>query len=253
MKHKNTQELIDNHSPEVISKRLKNKPKQSVLSDAVLGGIDGCVTTFAVVTGAIGAHFPSSVALILGLANLIADAVSMAISNYESIKAQEDFNNNIRRIESEHIEKVPFGEREEIRQIYMQKGFKGDVLEQIVATITSDKELWIDTMLTEEYGLQKINQSPIKSAASTFTAFIIVGMMPLIPFLIPGLQQNNQFIISTCIAGLMFFLIGSLKSIFLNQPIFRAGLSTLLTGGTAAGMAYIVGYTLREIIGIGAF
>jgi VIT1/CCC1 family predicted Fe2+/Mn2+ transporter len=122
-----------------------------------------------------------------------------------------------------------------------------------VATITSDKELWIDTMLTEEYGLQKINQSPIKSAASTFTAFIIVGMMPLIPFLIPGLQQNNQFIISTCIAGLMFFLIGSLKSIFLNQPIFRAGLSTLLTGGTAAGMAYIVGYTLREIIGIGAF
>lgn len=253
MKQKDTQELIDNHSPAVIGERLKSKPRQSILSDAVLGGIDGCVTTFAVVTGAIGAHFPSSVALILGLANLIADAVSMAISNYESIKAQEDFNNNIRRIESEHIEKIPIGEREEIRQIYKQKGFKGEVLEQIVTTITSDKQLWIDTMLTEEYGLQKSNQSPIKSATATFTAFIIVGSMPLIPFIIHHLKQSHQFFLSTCIAGFMFFLIGSLKSIVLNQPLFRAGLSTLLTGGTAAGMAYLVGYTLREIIGIGAF
>jgi VIT1/CCC1 family predicted Fe2+/Mn2+ transporter len=251
MKHKNIQELMDNHRPDAINERLKTKPKQSILSDAVLGGIDGCVTTFAVVTGAIGAHFPSSVALILGLANLIADAFSMAISNYESIKAQVDFNNNIRRIESEHIEHVPYGEREEIRQIYMQKGFEGEVLEQIIDTITKDKQLWIDTMLTEEYGLQKIDQNPVKSAASTFTAFIIVGIMPLTPFLVPTLQQKYQFILSTCIAGFMFFLIGSLKSIVLNQPPFRAGLSTLLTGGAAAGMAYLVGYTLREIIGIG--
>ncbi len=252
MKQQNTQELINQHSPEVISERLKNKPQQSVLSDAVLGGIDGCVTTFAVVSGAIGAHFPSNVALILGLANLIADAFSMAISNCESIKAQQDFNNSIRRIEAEHIEKIPVGEREEIRQIYMQKGFKGDVLEQIVTTITSDKQLWIDTMLTEEYGLQKTNQNPIKSATSTFTAFIIVGIMPLIPFLMPSLEQNHQFILSTCIAGIMFFLIGTLKNLVLNQPILRAGISTLLTGGAAAGMAYLVGYTLREIIGIGA-
>ena len=251
MKKENSQELKYNHTPEVIKERLKNKPEQSVLSDAVLGGIDGCVTTFAVISGAVGANFPSSVALILGFANLIADAFSMAISNYESIKAQREFNHSIRLIEKEHIEKVPSGEREEIRQIFMQKGFEGDILEKIVSTITSDKKLWVDTMLSEEYGMQKNTQSPIKAAAATFAAFTLVGIMPLIPFLIPNLQQNYQFIISIVIAAVMFFSIGSLKSIVLNQPIFRAGLSTLLTGGAAASIAYLIGYTLREIIGIG--
>jgi vacuolar iron transporter family protein len=252
MKKDNTEELAKQHRPETIRERLKEPPKSTVISDAVLGGIDGCVTTFAVVSGAVGANFPSSVALILGFANLLADAFSMAISNYESIKAQHEFNHSVRLTEKEHIEKIPSGEREEIRQIFMQKGFTGEILEKIVETITSDKRLWIDTMLTEEYGMQKTNPDPFKAGVTTFAAFTVVGIMPLIPFMFPELEKNIQFIVSACLAGLMFFSIGTLKSLIFAKPVFRAGVSTLLTGGAAASLAYLVGYVLREIIGIGA-
>lgn len=251
MKKENLEMLTQKHRPEAIKERLNNTPAQSIVSDAVLGGIDGCVTTFAVVSGAVGANFPASVALILGFANLFADAFSMAISNYESNKAQHELKESIQSTESEHIEKIPSGEREEIRQIFMQKGFAGETLEKIVETITSDKRLWIDTMLIEEYGIQKNSPNPFKAATATFTAFTVVGVMPLIPFMIPSLQQSVQFTISACIAGVMFFSIGTLKSFIFAKPIFLAGVSTFLTGGTAASLAYFVGYLLQEIIGIG--
>ncbi|MDA3807356.1 MAG: VIT1/CCC1 transporter family protein, partial [Thiomicrorhabdus sp.] len=89
--------LESEHRPEAIAERLKRPPQSQNISDAVLGGIDGCVTTFAVVSGAFGAGFSPAVALILGLANLIADGFSMAVSNYEASKAQRDFTADIRR------------------------------------------------------------------------------------------------------------------------------------------------------------
>ena len=251
MKKNRHEELLREHNPETIKQRLDRSTRPSMISDAVLGGVDGCVTTFAVVSGAVGAGFPSSVALVLGLANLIADGFSMAISNYESIKAQQEFAESVRLTEQEHIDKVPAGEREEIRQIFQKKGFTGEVLEKIVDTISSDKRLWIETMLTEEHGMQKIGPNPFKSAVTTFFAFVFVGTMPLIPFLIPGLEEQLQFIISACVAGIMFFLIGMMKSIIFAKPVFRSGLNTLLTGSTAAGLAFLTGYLLRDIFGIG--
>jgi VIT1/CCC1 family predicted Fe2+/Mn2+ transporter len=245
------EELIRDHFPEAIKARLNQSAGPSIVSDAVLGGIDGCVTTFAVVSGAVGAGFPPAVALVLGFANLLADGFSMGISNYESIKAQQEYTDSLRLIEQEHIEKVPAGEREEIRQIFRKKGFTGDVLEKVVDTISNDRTLWIDTMITEEHGMQKHDLNPRKSAVATFSAFLIVGTIPLIPFLIPGLEVKLQFIISACLAGIMFFSIGMTKSLIFAKPVFRSGLQTLLTGSAAASIAFLTGYILRVVVGIG--
>ncbi|WP_459782554.1 VIT1/CCC1 transporter family protein, partial [Photobacterium sp. R1] len=106
-----------------IRERLKIPAKENIASDVVLGGIDGCVTTFAVVSGVVGAGFSPVVALVLGFANLIADGFSMAVSNYESIKTQGEFIKSLRDQEQDHIEKIPEGEREEIRLIFINKGF----------------------------------------------------------------------------------------------------------------------------------
>lgn len=250
MKKSSYGELLQEHRPEAIKSRLKHSNKSQNISDAVLGGIDGCVTTFAVVSGAVGAGFSSSVALILGFANLFADGFSMAISNYESIKAQQEFVEGVRESEEEHIDKIPGGEREEIRQIYQQKGFEGEILEAIIDTISQDRNLWIETMLTEEHGIQRIGPNPWKSAVTTFVSFLFVGAMPLLPFLVPTLEMQEQFILSACLAGIMFFLIGMLKSLVFAKPIFLSGLRTLLTGGTAAGLAFLTGYLLREAIGV---
>jgi VIT1/CCC1 family predicted Fe2+/Mn2+ transporter len=250
MKKASPEELVRDHRPEAIRQRLKEPDKAQYISDAVLGGIDGCVTTFAVVCGAVGAGFPSAVALVLGLANLVADGFSMAISNYESIKAAREFSDKVRRTEQHHIDTVPDGEREEIRQIFEQKGFQGDVLEEIVQTICQDTRLWIDTMLTEEYGLQKACPQPWKSAFTTFAAFLLVGAMPLAPFLLPTEDMQWQFALSAAIAACMFFSIGMLKSLVFSLPVLASGVRTLLTGGTAASLAFITGYLLRTLFGI---
>ncbi|NIN35224.1 MAG: hypothetical protein GWO08_12790 [Gammaproteobacteria bacterium] len=239
--------LAEEHRPEVIRERLKIPVKQNVVSDAVLGGIDGCVTTFAVVSGVVGAGLSPVIALVLGFANLIADGFSMAISNYESIKASREFIQSLRLSEQEHIEKIPIGECEEIRQIFKKKGFSGEILEKIVDTISSDRRLWIDTMLTEEYGVQKIGKDPVKAAITTFGSFLFVGSIPLIPFMLPALEKGSQFIFSACLAALMFFAIGAMKSRVFSKPVLRSGISTLLTGGAAAALAFLVGYLLKTL------
>jgi len=245
------EELRRDHSPAAIRARLGRPVGNRNISDAVLGGIDGCVTTFAVVAGVVGAGFSSIVAVVLGFANLIADGFSMAVSNYESCKAQQEFAAAIERVEHEHIDKIPEGEQEEIRQIFSQKGFKGDVLEQIVTTISRDRRLWVDTMLMEEHGVMQRGLSPMRAAITTFAAFLFVGAMPLAPFLFTALATRQQFLLSTVIAAVMFFMIGMLKSLVFAMPVLMSGLRTLLTGSAAAALAYLTGYLLREAFGIG--
>jgi len=243
-------DLARQHHPDAIRQRLQSPIKQNTISDAVLGGIDGCVTTFAVVSGVIGAGLSPAIALVLGFANLAADGFSMAISNYESIKAAGEFTQSVRQSEEEHIEKIPAGEREEIRQIFMAKGFSGDVLESIVETISADRRLWIDTMLTEEHGLQRIDRDPLKAAITTFCSFVVVGSIPLAPFMTTAMSRTSQFTLSACLAAIMFFAIGALKSRVFLKPVLRSGLSTLITGGGAAALSFLVGYALRTIFGV---
>jgi VIT1/CCC1 family predicted Fe2+/Mn2+ transporter len=229
--------------------RLQSRQHTQNVSDAVLGAIDGCVTTFAVVSGAVGAGFSATVALVLGLANLLADGFSMAVSNYESIKAHHEFIEATRKTEENHIQEIPEGEQEEIRQIFREKGYAGDLLEKIVETITQDSRLWVETMLTEEYGLQKTRFSPWKSAIVTFAAFLLVGAMPLLPFLFSGLDMQSKFNMSATLAGLVFFGIGMIKGLVFQKAVIRSGIGTLLTGGAASALAYLTGLILRGVLG----
>ena len=248
---KNEDKLIREHHPDFIRKRLSSKPKTQNISDAVLGGIDGCVTTFAVASSVVGAGLPASIALIMGFANLFADGFSMAVSSYESINTEIEYVDKIRRKEEEHIDKVPEGEREEIRQIFEKKGFGDKVLEEITNTICKDRSLWLDTMLVEEYGLQKNNLNPYISSITTFVAFVVVGAIPLLPFLASGINIKDTFLISAILAGVMFFLIGAIKGLLFTKPILTSGIRTLLTGGAAASLAFLVGYILRNFFNIG--
>ncbi len=250
MKKTSLEQLYREHQPEAIEKRLNTANKPQTISDAVLGAIDGCITTFAVVAGAFGAGFPASVALILGFANLLADGFSMAVSNYEASKAQLELREQARCMEEEHIDRVPHGELEEIRQLFHMKGFAGEILEAIVATISQDRQLWVETMLVEEHGLQKADISPRRSAAVTFATFLLAGSIPLLPLLASGLDMRWQFILSSILAAAVFFSIGMLKSLVFAKPILRAGLGTLLTGGAAAALAYLTGHLLRQAFGV---
>lgn len=186
----------------------------------------------------------------LGLANLLADGFSMAISNYEAIQAQREHVDGVRDDEYRHIEVVPEGEREEIRQIFQRKGFQGEILERVVETICSDREVWVETMLREEHGLQTEGLSPLRSALVTFAAFLVVGAVPLLPYALPRLEITQQFLASLGLAGLMFFLIGMGKSLVYHQPVLKSGLRTLLMGGAAAGLAFLTGHLAQALFGV---
>ncbi|WP_299585593.1 VIT1/CCC1 transporter family protein [uncultured Microbulbifer sp.] len=240
--------LLEEHRPERIHARLGQAPRSQRVSDFVLGAIDGCVTTFAIVAGAFGAGFSESVVLVMGFANLIADGFSMAVSNYEAVSVEREQADAAARTEGEHIALVPEGEREEIRQIFQRKGFHGPVLGEIVATITANRQLWIETMLAEEYGISRATRRPLGSAMITFIAFIGVGAIPLLPYLFPPLSLTEQFYSSSALAACTFLAIGLCKGLVFSQRAWLAGLKTLVFGSGAAVLALAVGFFLRGFI-----
>lgn len=235
------------HSPEAIRERLSVAPQQNYLRDWVYGGIDGAVTTFAVAAGVVGADLSSRTVLIMGVANLLADGFSMAASNYSGTKSECDDGARLRAVEERHIDLVPDGEREEVRQIYRAKGFRGGALHSAVAVITSDRERWVETMLAEEYGLPKTLRSPAKAALSTFLAFVLCGSVPLVPFAV-GLEA--AFVLSLATTAVVFFGIGSFKSLWSLASWWRSGLETLAIGMAAAAIAFGVGLGLGQLTGI---
>jgi VIT1/CCC1 family predicted Fe2+/Mn2+ transporter len=243
-------ELQTQHTPSAIATRLAAQKPHSYVGDAILGAIDGCVTTFAVVSGVVGANLTQGIALVLGLANLCADGFSMAVSNYQKATSESQRLAQAWRIEDQHIEEIPEGEREEIRQIFAQKGFRGAMLEDIVAVITQDRKRWIETMLTEEHGLPLTGPVPLTAALVTFAGFSLAGLIPLVPFVLPlPLPASARFVASACATGVAFVLIGVLKGQVLERPRLRSGLETLLVGGSAATLAYLVGVWLHRLVG----
>ena len=236
------------HSPDAIRERLEAGPSHNYLRDWIYGGIDGAVTTLAVVTGVAGAQLSNWVVLVLGFANLFADGFSMAASNYLGTKAEQDDWRRLERIEHRHIELEPEGEREEVRQIFERKGFEGAELERIVELITSNRERWVSTMLMDEYGLPQSVRSAWKAAFSTFTAFLICGLVPLLPYLFG--TSAHSLALSAGLTGLVFFAIGSIKSRWSTASWWRSGLTTFLVGAIAASLAYLVGVILRTVFGV---
>ena len=220
--------------------------------DFIYGSIDGAVTTFAIVAGVMGASLPSGIILILGFANLFADGFSMAAANYQAAKARNEFVQMKRRQEEWEIDNLEEQEIEEIRDIYRKKGFKDQLLEDVVRIITSRRKVWIDTMMKEELGLIENEKNPLDSSISTFVGFNLIGLIPLIPFMvfmILGIELNSEaFMYSIASVIAAFFLVGMIKGKIVKKSMLHSGINTLIIGGVAAFVAYLVGYGLNFLV-----
>lgn len=234
------------HSTDAIRRRLAAGPHDPThVRDWVYGGIDGAVTTFAIVSGVVGAQLSPAVIVILGIANLLADGFSMAAGNYLATRTEHDELRHIEAIEHQHIDAWPEGERQEIREIFRRHGIEGELLEQVTAVITADRDRWVHTMLRHEYGLPAKIRSPARAAGATFAAFIVFGAVPLVPFL-AGVP--NAFWVASGATGVVFAGIGALKSRWSPSTWWRASLETLAVGGCAAAVAYGLGAWLRGLV-----
>lgn len=228
------------------------------MGELVYGGIDGSVTTFAVVSAAAGAGLSTAVVLILGLANLIADGFAMSVGAYLSKQTERDNYRKHREIEAWEVDHLPEKEREEIREIYARKGFEGDLLDKVVDTITADKERWIDVMMKEELEMVEDTRSPLASAAATFASFVVVGTVPLLAFVVHAFWNPSGlhlaapltlFWIAAAMTSVGFVMIGWMKTRVTNVTPWRGMLETLVLGSAAATLSFAAGFLLEKWLG----
>jgi len=221
------------------------------LRSGVYGGLDGIVTTFAVVAGVIGANLSSAIILILGFANLIADGISMAVGDYLSTKSEGEYYKKEFNTENKLSKANPKNERKLFSEILKRKGYSSIDANKISLLVSKNKKFLVDSTLREEIGFLREDVAPGRNAIITFLSFIVFGFLPLVLFVIGaffGVTIPNAFLWASVLSGVSLFCLGAVKSKITGQNWIGSGAITLLVGGIAAIAAYFVGEILARIV-----
>ena len=240
------------YSPEEV-KRLKkqNKTNQgSLVKSFVYGGLDGTVTTFAVVAGVAGAELSTAVVLILGVANLIADGISMAFGDYLGTRAENDYIDTKRTGELWKARNAAEQEKKDMIELYIEKGISESDSKTVVGIISQYEKSWVDIMMVEKLGLIESSESPIKNALATFVSFVLFGSIPVLIYAIAKFipfVATHTFFTACILPGVTLFILGALKVFFTKQSWYRAGTEMLILGGVASAAAYVVGVLLGRL------
>ena len=223
---------------------------QAYLGEFVYGGIDGCVTTFAVVAGSVGAGLDSVIILILGFANLLADGLSISIGAYLSMKSEKDNMTKIRRQVRQMVEKQPEVAGQILRSIYADKGLVGSALDAVVKGIIPQVDETVKTILVEKYQQIEERKSPFAVGLVTYLSFIAIGLIPLVIYLWDYLIgfPADAFTWACLLTSLGFITIGWLKTHLTETSRWKGVLETLILGAIAAAVAYFVGDLLEQVL-----
>jgi len=218
--------------------------ESSGIRDFVFGFGDGINTSLGIAAGVGGADVSSNFIILAALVGMFTGAKAMAVQNYLAVKAHRELLKSEIAREEWEIENKPDLERQEIEDIYKAKGFSGKELEMVVNKITSDKKVWLDTMLTEELKLNvEVLGNPLKSAFRMFGAFLVGGILPIIPFFF--LEGYVPLLIAIGISLSTSFLVGAVKSKIANTSILKGGLEM---AGLGTGIA-LVGFGIGTELG----
>ena len=226
---------------------IENHLKESsMMRDFVFGFGDGINTSLGIAAGVGGANVASDIIILAALVGMFTGAKAMAVQNYLAIKSQRELLKSEIDREIWEIDNKPEDETDEIRKIYESKGFSGQELDMIINKITSDKEVWLNTMLTEELNLNMdVIGHPFKSAIIMFLSFVVGGMLPIIPFFFNNGIMALMFAIG--ISLISSFLVGSIKSKIAKTNIIKGGLEMAGLGTGIALIGYGVGNELTNL------
>lgn len=213
------------------------------LSDVVLGAQDGLVNTLGVVLGVAAASQDARIVFAAGMAAGIAESLSMAAVGYTSSVARGDLFRSEREREYRHVEKMPVVEREEVRAIYVRKGFDGELLERVVETICANKDVWVAVMMAEEHELTPIDRrSSVRSAAVVGLSALGGSIVPVLPF---GLLSIGASVVVALLLGtVLLFALGAYKASVTTGRHVRSGTELALIGMASAVAGYVIGYLL---------
>jgi VIT1/CCC1 family predicted Fe2+/Mn2+ transporter len=216
----------------------------SALSDVILGGQDGLVNVLGVILGVAAATQDTPIVLVAGLAATFAESVSMGAVAYTSTLADSDLYESERVREYRHVQQAPAQERAEIRELYRRKGFEGDLLERIVETITSNPDVWVAEMMSQELKLAPVERRHAIHAALIVGVSAIVGsLIPLAPFL--WLPVGTSMVLSVVIAAVVLFAVGAYKARTTVGHPGKSGLEMALIGTLSALAGYAAGVIFK--------
>jgi len=220
------------------------------IKDIVYGANDGIITTFAIVSASIGGGFSSTVIIVLGIANLLADGFSMAASNFLGSRSENDLFRKEQQRELDEVERMPEKEKQEIREVFQHHNFNNEDAEKLVDLVSRNKEFWIDFMMRYELGMNVPEEgSEWKSALLTFGSFVIAGSLPLLPFALFQLG-DAAFIYSIIATATALFAIGAARYFVTQVNWLISGLEMLVVGGVAASVSYGVGSLISALFGV---
>jgi len=221
------------------------------LKSIVFGGLDGIITTFAIVAASAGGEFPTEVVLMMGFANLIADGISMGFGDFLSSKAELDFAKLEYAREKWEVENNPQGEIDEMVEIFEKKGMATEDAKTVMNIFAKHEEMWLDLMMVEELGIltPDPDDSPAKAGCVTMLSFFVFGSIPLwfyVGFHAGGYTDKNvMFAVACASTGLAIFSLGFFKAFFTHQNKILSGLGMFMNGAFAAAAAYFIGYAFE--------
>lgn len=242
------------HDPAKIKKASEEHggTGSQYLGEMVYGGLDGIITTFAVVSGVAGAQLGPNIILIMGAANLLADGFSMAVGSYLSTKTEQEYYQREKKREAWEVDHFPEGERSELIELYRNQGYSEEEANTLVAIKSKDRDRWVRSMMIEELEMIEDTSNPFYNALATLTAFIIAGFLPMVVFVLGlffPIPEQAGFPVSLILSGLALFGLGAAKVLVTQNNPWRSGLEMMLVGGLAATVAYLVGMMLKGIGG----
>jgi predicted membrane protein (TIGR00267 family) len=210
------------------------------LRDVILGGQDGLVNILGIILGVIAGGGSNTVLVAAGFAAAITESISMGAVGYTSSVSQRDYYRAEREREEAEVETMPEAERQEIREIYAAKGFSGDLLEQVVDTITANRERWVATMMDEELHLRPVERADIFRSAAVITIATLIGhLIPLLPFV--WLDRTPALVLAIVLSALVLFGVGVYSAVTLTGDWRKSGLKMMVIGLGAAGIGFLIG------------
>ncbi len=235
--------MKDISEPRHIEPHLK---ESSSMRDFVFGFGDGVNTSLGLAAGVGGANVSSDIIILAALVAMFTGAKAMAVQNYLAVKSHRELLKSEIDREKWEIENKPEDERREIEEIYEKKGFSGKELEMIVNKITSDKKVWLDTMLKEELNINlEIAGHPLKSALRMFGSFLVGGILPIIPFFFAS--GLTPLLIAIGFSLTSSFIVGAIKSRMANISIIKGGIEMAGLGTGIALIGYGIGSELANL------
>jgi VIT1/CCC1 family predicted Fe2+/Mn2+ transporter len=217
------------------------------IKQIVYGGNDGIVTTFAIVAGFAGAgaegvaQIGGLAVLLFGLANLLADGAAMGLGEFLSARSEHDVYNSIRQKEVYEIEHNPEMERAETLEILIAKGMTITDAKAMADILQKYPDYYADFMMTYEIGMSDPHgESPALNGLATFCAFIMFGIIPLLPYFVFE-PVVSTFYLSVFATFSALTILGLLRYMVVRQNILRCVGEIVLVGGVCAAVAYAVG------------